>query len=183
MGDHSGLRGRDLILIGMPGAGKSTVGRTIAKGAGLPFWDTDEILEQRVGAPLQKIIDGRGIAVFKELEEQCLCSLTSNGGVIATGGSVVYSKAGMAHLKRLGQLVFLEVELAELERRLGDAKQRGLVRAPGQSLKSVFGERNDLYIHFADYRVACLGQSISSLARAVATMVGIKPWPEHQGLA
>ena len=159
----------------MPGAGKSTVGRTIAKGAGLPFWDTDEVLEQRVGDRLQNIIDRRGIDVFKELEEQCLCSLTSNGGVIATGGSVVYSKAGMAHLKRLGQLVFLEVELVELERRLGDTKERGLVKGAGQSLKSLFDERNQLYIHYADHRVPCLGHSITSLARAVAAMVGIKP--------
>lgn len=178
MGGQLEAGGGDLILIGMPGAGKSTLGRHIAERADLPFRDTDDILEHSSGDRLQSIIDQRGLEAFKELEEQCLCALEAKGGVIATGGSVVYSEAGMAQLRTLGQLVFLDVDLEELKRRLGDARERGLVRPAGQDLKSLFHERSKLYLHYADHRLVFGGQSIAAMGRAVAAMVGLKPWPE-----
>src|SRR6056297_151740 len=116
----------NLVLIGMPGCGKSTVGVLLAKRLGLGFTDTDLIIQQHTGQTLQTIVDTRGYEALREVEAQVLQALDVRGHVISTGGSAVYSEAAMAHLSAHGVVVFLDIPLEEVERRIGDHSLRGI---------------------------------------------------------
>ncbi|ROQ92123.1 shikimate kinase [Desulfosoma caldarium] len=135
----------NLVLIGMPGVGKSTLGVLAAKQLAAPFVDTDLIIQAAHGKRLQEIIREKGLAGFRAIEEAAVCSLTVFGTVIATGGSVVYSAKAMEHLRARGFIVWLDLSLPFLEQRLGDLDARGVVRAPGQSLQGLYEERQPLY--------------------------------------
>jgi len=143
------------VLIGMPGVGKSTVGVLLAKATRRQFIDTDVAMQVRQGRSLQQIIDTQGIAEFCRLEQQCMLELTCRGHVIATGGSVVYSEAAMAHLKATGPVVHLDLPLDLLVERINNLDVRGVVIAPGQTLPDVFHERQPLYSKWADITVQC----------------------------
>jgi shikimate kinase len=162
----------NLALIGMPGAGKSTLGVLLAKRTARSFWDTDLLIQQAEGASLQQIIEERGVESFRRAEERVVLGLDCSGCVIATGGSVVYSEAAMEHLGRLGQRIYLDVPLAELERRLGDLDKRGVIRGPGQGLGDLLAERRSLYERWADIRVDCGGlehdAAVDAVIRALA---------------
>ncbi len=145
----------NLALIGMPGAGKSTLGVLLAKRTAHSFLDTDLLIQKAEGAPLQEIIENRGVDFFRRVEERIVLGLDGSSSVIATGGSVVYSEAAMEHLGRLGRRIYLDVPLAELERRLGNLDQRGVIRDPGQDLEGLLSERRPLYERWADIRVKC----------------------------
>ena len=145
----------NLALIGMPGAGKSTLGVLLAKRTARSFLDTDLLIQQAEDAPLQEIIDKRGVESFRRIEERIVLELDCSGSVIATGGSVVYSEAAMEHLGRLGRRIYLDVPLAELDRRLGDLDKRGVIRGTGQDLAGLLTERRPLYERWADIRVDC----------------------------
>ena len=145
----------NLALIGMPGAGKSTLGVLLAKRTARSFLDTDLLIQHSEDAPLQEIIDKRGVDSFRRVEERIVLELDCSGSVIATGGSVVYSEAAMEHLGRLGWRIYLDVPLAELDRRLGDLDKRGVIRGPGQDLADLLAERRPLYERWADIRVDC----------------------------
>ena len=147
----------NLALIGMPGAGKSTLGVLLAKCTAGSFLDTDLLIQEAEGAPLQQIIEKRGVESFRRLEERIVLGLECSGCVIATGGSVVYSEAAMEHLGHLGRRIYLDVPFAELERRLGNLDKRGVIRGPGQSLEDLLAERRALYERWADIRVDCAG--------------------------
>ena len=146
--------GTNLILIGMPSAGKSTVGVLAAKVLGMGFLDTDILLQTLQGEQLQTLIDRHGLHRFLELEADAIRTLAPTRTVIATGGSVVYAQDAMHHLKRIGRLVYLEVPLAELERRLGDASSRGIARRDGQTLQELYAERIPLYQCYADLTIS-----------------------------
>lgn len=148
---------QSVILIGMPGVGKSTVGVLLAKRLGLAFLDTDILIQTSEKKSLQQIIAGAGMAAFCDLEAETMQSLTGSGTVIATGGSVVYRDAAMAHLARLGPVVYLRIGLAELARRLDDIDARGVVYAPGQDLSGLFAERAPLYERYGQIPVDCSG--------------------------
>ncbi|MEW6443488.1 MAG: shikimate kinase [bacterium] len=145
----------NIILIGMPGSGKSTLGVLLAKALTRPFLDTDIHIQTREGKPLQRILNEHGIAFFLRLEQECILSLSLSRHVIATGGSVVYGARAMAHLKRQGLVVLLELSLPFLRRRLRDMHNRGIVLAPGQDLAALYAERKPLYERYADLRVSC----------------------------
>jgi shikimate kinase len=145
----------NLALIGMPGAGKSTLGVLLAKRTARSFLDTDLLIQKAEGAPLQAIIEKRGVECFRRVEERVVLELDGSSSVIATGGSVVYSEAAMEHLGRLGRRIYLDVSLAELERRLGNLDTRGVIRDPGQDLEGLLAERRPLYERWADIRVEC----------------------------
>lgn len=145
--------GTNLVLIGMPSAGKSTVGVLAAKALGMDFLDTDILLQTLQGAQLQTLIDRYGLTRFLQMEAEAVRTLDPTRTVIATGGSVVYAQDAMLHLKRIGRIVYLEVPLAELERRLGDASSRGIARREGQTLKELYAERIPLYERYADITV------------------------------
>ncbi len=147
----------NVALIGMPGAGKSTLGVLFAKRTSRGFLDTDLRIQEVERTSLQEIIDERGIDGFRRIEERCVMELNCSKYVIATGGSVVYSEAAMEHIGQIALRVYLDVPLAELSQRLGDLDARGVIRAPGQDLQALLSERRPLYERWADVRVDCNG--------------------------
>jgi shikimate kinase len=144
---------KNVVLIGMPGAGKSTLGVLLAKALGMGFVDTDLLIQQHEGKLLQEIIDAYGLDKFMLLEESVVAEANIYGSVIATGGSVVYSEKAMSALKKNGTVVYLDVEFSELERRLTNITTRGIVLKDGFTLKDLFDERLPLYRKYADITV------------------------------
>lgn len=149
------MRSENIILIGMPGAGKSTVGVVLAKTLGMDFVDTDLIIQQNTGRLLQDIIDVDGLPAFLAVEETILSNLSATGSVIATGGSACYSDKAMQHLKSIGKVVYLNVPCDEIIRRVKNIATRGIAVRPGRSLKDVYEERTPLYEKYADITVNC----------------------------
>ena len=143
----------NLVLIGMPGAGKSTLGVLLARRLGLDFTDTDLLIQRREGETLQQIVDHRGHQRLRAIEADVLSQLTVAGHVIATGGSAVYSQEAMAALSRDGLIVHLHVELPVILERVSDYETRGIARQPGQSLQDLYAEREALYRQYADLSV------------------------------
>jgi len=144
---------KNIILIGMPGAGKSTAGVIIAKTLGLNFIDTDIVIQEHDGRLLQEIIDGVGPEVFKQIEETTILTLQCHNTVIATGGSVVFSRSAMEHLKSGGIVVYLKISFEEMERRLKNITTRGIVLVAGESLCEMYNERIPLYEKYADITI------------------------------
>lgn len=147
----------NLVLIGMPGCGKSTVGVILAKRLGRNFVDTDLLIQVAQERTLQAIVDAEGFEGFCQIEEQALLRLAVEKHVIATGGSVVYSEAGMRHLQSLGTIIFLQARLATIEPRLTNAATRGIALKPGQTLGELYDERNILYRRWAEITIPCDG--------------------------
>ena len=141
---------KSIVLIGMPGAGKSTIGILLAKELGLDFVDTDISIQVRWGKTLQEITDESGYKVLRDYEEQVLLSEDIDQRVVATGGSAVYSEAGMARLKAKARVIFLDVSLPALKQRVRNFETRGVARRPDQSFEDLFAERRALYQHYAD---------------------------------
>jgi shikimate kinase len=144
-----------IILIGMPGAGKSTLGVQLAKETARDFVDTDVLIQVREQKTLQAIMDDSDYINLRNIEEQVLLSMELSHYVIATGGSAVYSGAGMAKLKSLGRIFFLDVDLNELHQRIDNYENRGIACLPGQSLENLYHERRTLYQHYADVTIEC----------------------------
>jgi len=145
----------DLILIGMPGAGKSTVGILLAKRLARDFIDTDLLIQLRENRSLQAIVDNDGYRDLRRIEEEVILSLKATNCVIATGGSAVYSAKAMSHLKAKGWIIFLNVSLATLIARVRDYGTRGLAKPPDQTLENLYTERLKLYRQFADIPIDC----------------------------
>jgi len=145
----------NIVLIGMPGSGKSTVGVILAKLTSRDFVDTDLLIQIAAGRPLQDIVDQSGYMALRKIEEKILLSLNYRNYVIATGGSAAYSHAAMLHLKKHGTIVFLNVALPILESRIHNYRTRGLAKRPEQSLADLFKERYDLYTAYADVTLDC----------------------------
>lgn len=143
----------NIVLIGMPGSGKSTVGVILAKMLARDFIDTDVLIQVSQDRALQEIVDTEGYLALREIEEKKLLSLSCMNHVIATGGSVVYSEKAMIHLKSDGILVFLDVNLHNLLSRVYDYATRGLAKPSEQSFAELFEERIELYRKFADITV------------------------------
>jgi shikimate kinase len=161
----------NIILIGMPGAGKSTVGVLLAKRLGYHFVDTDLILQTRQLGRLQEIIAREGMERFKELEADTLCSLEVSHSVVATGGSAVYSARAMDRLRALGKLVFIDIPLEELLTRVHDMDTRGLVIGPGESYQQLYLERQPLYAKYAEVTIPGGGMTVEAVAAAIEAQV------------
>jgi len=144
-----------IVLIGMPGAGKSTTGVLLAKLTCRRFVDTDVLIQSSQGRPLQDIVDREGHLALRAIEEQVILQFDCRNCVIATGGSAVYSPAAMAHLKQRGIVVFLHADLPVLEARVHDLDTRGLAKRPDQSFRELFDERATLYEKYADVTIQC----------------------------
>ena len=135
----------NIILIGMPGVGKSTLGVVLAKVLGFQFIDADLLIQEQERKKLHQIIKEVGINGFMEIENQVNASIEAERSVIATGGSVVYCRQAMSHLKEIGTVVYLKVSLSTLEKRLGNLKRRGVILKKGQTLKDLYEERVKLF--------------------------------------
>ncbi len=140
----------NIILIGMPAAGKSTVGVLLAKSLGYRFLDTDIQIQEKTGRLLHETIASEGLDRFLEIESEVLRGLDIKKTVIATGGSAVYGEAAMKHLKSIGHIIYLKIGFQELTERLGDYVHRGVVLRPGMTLCDLFQERTALYEQYAD---------------------------------
>ena len=147
----------NIVLIGMPGAGKSTMGVILAKALRRSFVDTDIVIQEHEGMLLQEIIDRGGIGAFLNAEEVAVLSLRCSNAVISTGGSVVFSRKAMKHLGVHGTLVYLKVSFDEMERRLRNITTRGIVLKKGESLREMYDERVPLYERYADITADCTG--------------------------
>jgi shikimate kinase len=150
----------NIILIGMPGCGKSTVGVVLAKVLGYHFIDVDLLIQERENRLLSEIIEEAGADGFNQIENEVNASIKAERAVIATGGSVVYGREAMTHLSEIGLIVYLRLPLDELENRLGDLAERGISMKEGQTLAELYGERIPLYEKYADQTVDAAGLSI-----------------------
>lgn len=143
----------NIVLIGMPGSGKSTVGVILAKRLARGFVDTDLMIQTAQGRSLQNIVDMDGYQALRAIEEQILVSLHCCNQIIATGGSAAYSHPAMAHLKQDGIVIFLHADLVTLHNRVNDFSERGLAKSPEQTLDDLFEERFFLYSTYADITI------------------------------
>ena len=143
----------NIVLIGMPGVGKSTLGVVLAKELGYEFVDADLLIQKREKRLLKEIIADEGVDGFLKIENDVNASITSTKTVIATGGSVIYGAEAMEHLKKIGTVVYLKLDYETLDSRLGSLKGRGVVLKDGQNLKSLYDERIPLYEKYADVTV------------------------------
>ncbi len=170
-----------IILIGMPGAGKSTIGVLLAKALALPFIDTDLLIQARVGMTLQSYLDTHGYLALRKVEEEVLLSEDLAHSVVATGGSVVYSASGMQRLGDLGIRIYLKISQETMVQRVQNAGQRGLACAPGTSMEALYAERCALYARYADETLVLDGLNLDeSLAKVVALFAKWQaPTPRH----
>ncbi len=162
----------NIILIGMPGAGKSTVGVILAKLTLRDFVDTDVLIQTSQARTLQDIVDTDGYKVLRKIEEDALLGLSVKNSVISTGGSAVYSERAMMHLKSDGVVVFLDVDLSTLESRVHDFSTRGLAKRGDQDLADLFKERFDLYTRYADITIRCAGLSQEKVCAGIIDRLG-----------
>ena len=164
----------NLVLIGMPGSGKSTVGVILAKMTARDFVDTDVLIQTFKSKRLQDIVDTGGHIALRAIEEQVILGLSLQNHVIATGGSAVYSEPAMSHLRSDGTIVFLDVDFDELSARLGDFSSRGIAKRPDQSLAELFEERSRLYVKHADITINCGRINQDAVCRKIMDATGVK---------
>lgn len=157
----------NIILIGMPGAGKTTLGKILSRRLEMPFVDTDRVIEKRKGMPLQKVFEALGLENFKIFEGEVAASLELSAHIIATGGSVIYSENAMKHLACLGTIIYLDVSPVILEKRVKNADTRGMARRPGMTLVELYNERAPLYRAWADCTVEEDDRNPESMAEEI----------------
>ena len=159
---------KNIILIGMPGAGKSTIGVVLAKRLGFRFVDSDLVIQDKYGKLLHELIDEFGVDGFWEIENRVNAELDVQKSVIATGGSAVYGREAMEHFRKTGIVVYLKLPYEELAERLGDLYLRGVTLLPGQTLEDLYKERTPLYEKYAHITINCQGKMIRELVAEVA---------------
>ena len=160
----------NIILTGMPAVGKSTLGVILAKRLGYAFLDTDIDIQAGEGRPLRELISDHGPEGFCDLEARYITACRVQRHVIATGGSVIYREQAMAHLARLGRIVYLDIALDALKKRLMELDDRGVVYAPGQTIDDLYAARLPLYRKFSHLEISCTGlsaeQTVSNIISA-----------------
>ncbi len=148
---------KNITLIGMPGAGKSTIGVILAKSLLMDFQDTDLTIQRKTGKSLCQLLDEKGTDGFLALENDIISMETFNNTVIATGGSAIYGEEAMSRLGRGGTVIFLDVAADELEKRLSNIKTRGVAMKKGTTVKELYDERRPYYLKYADIILDCTG--------------------------
>lgn len=159
---------KNIVLIGMPGAGKSTVGVVLAKHLGCRFVDSDLEIQEQYGKLLHELITEYGVEGFWEIEDKVNASLSYTNSVIATGGSVIYGKEAMEHLRMMSKVVYLKLPYREIEERLGDLSARGVTLMPGQNLRELYAERIPLYEKYAHITVECTDKMLREIVEEIA---------------
>lgn len=147
------MKKSNIVLTGMPGAGKSTLGVVLAKALGKQFIDTDLLIQQHTGECLQDTIENKGINGFLSVEEETVSALECENSVIATGGSVVLSAKAMENLRRTSIIVYLDVPLGEIKKRITNITTRGIAMQKDESIDLVYEKRLPLYKEYADITV------------------------------
>ena len=165
------MKKKNIILIGMPGVGKSTIGVVLAKMLGYQFVDADLVIQEKEGKLLHEIIDEVGAEGFIEVENRINSQIEAEHAIIATGGSAVYGVEAMAHLKEIGTVLYLELPYDELECRLSDIKGRGVVLKDGQNLRDLYEERVPLYEKYADITV---NENQLNVEQTIEKIMGLK---------
>ena len=161
-------------LIGMPGCGKSCMGRAISKKLGMKNIDGDKVIEQKTGKKLHELIDDFGLEGFKKIEEEILLSIDMDNIILSPGGSAVYYPSVMEHYKKRGKIIYLYCSYEVIEERLGDYSKRGVVLRPEQTLRDLYEERTALYKKYADIIVDCSGNAYTKYqSRVIAAIKGI----------
>ena len=161
----------NIVLIGMPSSGKSTLGVLLAKRLGLRFVDSDLLIQESEGKLLHQLISEHGNEGFLEIENRVNENIEEIGAVIATGGSVIYRDKAMQHLKTLGKIVYLQLPYEVIERRLGDLKKRGVALKDGFTLKDLYDERTPLYEKYADVVVDLEGNTVMQAVEKLAEVL------------
>ena len=161
----------NIILIGMPGAGKSTVGVVLAKKLVYAFVDSDLIIQSKEGRLLHEIISKRGIEGFWKIEETVNASIEAHRCVIATGGSAVYGAKAMEHFKQIGSIIYLQLSCDAIADRLGDLSERGVTLKEGQGLPELYDERIPLYEKYADVTIDCEAMTIREIVEQIKEKV------------
>lgn len=166
------MKKSNIVLIGMPGAGKSTVGVVLAKKMGLRFVDSDLVIQDTYGKLLHELIEEHGVEGFWKIENDVNASLKQEKSVIATGGSAVYGSEAMEHLRKIGTVVYLRLPYEEVADRLGDLNARGVTLQPGQTLPDLYRERVPLYEKYAHITVECSGKALRNIVAEIAEEIG-----------
>lgn len=163
-------KAHNITLIGMPGAGKSTIGRLLAKMLHFAYVDTDMVIEALYARPLQEVTEAMASEEFRDVEAEVICGLRGEDCVFATGGSVIYRPKAMEHLKTLGEIVWLNPELETIRERVAANPGRGISFGPGQTLDDLFAERAQLYRQYATLECDTADGSAEECARRIARM-------------
>ena len=157
----------NIVLIGMPACGKSTVGVQLAKWLSMGFIDTDLLVQARAGTSMQSFQDTRGMDAYQTLECETVKSVVCENCVIATGGSAVYCDGAMSHLQGMAKIIFLDVPMDEIKHRIGDISHRGVVIKPGMTLDDLYAERRLLYMKYADTVIDCAGMPQEQILKEI----------------
>jgi shikimate kinase len=164
------MKGENIVLIGMPGVGKSTTGVLLAKTLGMSFIDTDLLIQEKEGRLLQEIIDGDGVKEFLKIEEDVVLQVNAENSVIATGGSIIYSKKIIDHLRENGKLIYLKLKYDEIERRINNMSSRGIAIGKDQKLIDLYNERIVRYETYADRIIDCSNATIEDVVQKVVDL-------------
>lgn len=158
----------NIVLIGMPGAGKSTVGVVLAKRLGYRFVDSDLVIQDKYGKLLHELIAENGVEGFWKIEDDVNAGIETDRSVIATGGSVIYGKNAMEHLCKIATVIYLKLPFEEVKLRLGDLNARGVTLRDGQTLKDLYEERTPLYEKYAHKTIDCEGKMLREIVAEIA---------------
>lgn len=161
----------NIVFIGMPGVGKSTLGVILAKILGYRFLDADLVIQEREGKLLKEIIAEKGVEGFMAVENEVNASLNCDKTIIATGGSVIYGREAMEHLRTIGKVIYLKADYESLSRRLSNLKGRGVVLKEGQDLQALYNERTPLYESYADYVIDETGCDIEQTIEKIVEVL------------
>ena len=167
------MKKKNILMIGMPASGKSTIGVLLAKRLGYSFVDVDLVIQEKTGKLLKEIIAEEGDDGFLRVEEQANLDLDVEKSVIAPGGSAIYGKEAMEHFKEIGTIVYLKLSYEDLAKRLGNLKGRGVVLKEGQTLKDLYDERSKLYEQYAEITVDESGRDIQGTILALREQIGM----------
>ncbi|MBO5415295.1 MAG: shikimate kinase [Clostridia bacterium] len=161
----------NVILIGMPGCGKSTLGIVAAKMLCMDFVDVDLIIQKKIEMSLQEYIDRYGVDAFLKVEAETVCELDMSNTVIATGGSAVLREEAAEHLTRLGHIVYLRLPCEEIEHRVTNLSRRGVAMRAGESLRDVYNLRAPIYEKYADLTLDIDGNDIAENCRILTELI------------
>ena len=159
----------NIILIGMPSSGKSTIGKALAEKLGMRFIDTDALMLEKVKKPLKEVVNHEGLQRFLEIQNETVTGLAVDNAVVSTGGSCIYNENAMVHLRKSGRVFFLKLSIEELEARI--SSERRFARKEDQSFADLYNERTPLYQKFSDTTIECSGKSEGEIVSEIEAVV------------